>query len=292
MAFKNVLKFSTFFMTAHHKPVGYNDLYLRIIISLIAAHIIVTFGAKESFFQLLISWFYYRSLLLSFIIAFFLISEVYYVTIKLDKQFDWIGETAKRIGLQLCFGLGLPSITAFLLATVYFALFGYNILHTYYLRFDFPVIVLMLLLLNIYYLAFYFYKQWRLSESRLMLSPVPEASNERKTKEIIVVQEGSNKIPLPIDNICYFYHDGVYNFARTRNREDFVIPQTLDELQQLLPGRQFFRVNRQMLVSIAACEHFRQSQFGKLELIVSPATKEPVTISQKRARQFKEWIER
>jgi len=278
-------------MTAQHKPVGYNDLYLRIIISLIAAHIIVSFGAKESFFQLLIAWYYYRDLFLSFIIAFLLISEVYLVTVKLDKHFDWLGETAKRIGLQLLFGLGLPSITAFFLATAYFGIFGYNIFNTYYLQFDFPVIVLMLLLLNIYYLAFYFYKQWRFSESRLTLSPV-QADNEKKTKEVIVVQEGSHKIPLPIENISYIYHDGFYNFARTNGSESFVIPQSLDELQQLLPDRQFFRVNRQTLVNFAACEHFRQSQFGKIELIVSPATKEPIIVSQKRARQFKEWIER
>src|ERR1700740_421142 len=102
-------------MTTDKQSAGYNDLYFRIILSLIAAHIIVTFGARESLFLLLISWYYYRDLLLSFIIAFLLISEVYLATVKLDKNFDWQRQTAKRIGMQLAFGLTLPSLSAFLL---------------------------------------------------------------------------------------------------------------------------------------------------------------------------------
>jgi hypothetical protein len=279
-------------MTSEAIPRGYNDIYFRIILALLAAHIIVSFGAKESLFLLLISWFYYRSLLLSFIIAFLLINEVYWATIKLDKRYDWKQHTAERIGLQLLFGLTLPSVTAFLLATIYFAMFGYNILNTYYLQFDFPVIVIMILLLNVYYLAFYFYRQWQMAESKVVTTGIVNKEETHKGKEVFVVQQGVKNIPLPIETICYFYHDGEYNFVRTCDREDFMIVQALDEIQQQLPGKQFFRVNRQMIVNFTACQHFEQSDFGKLELFVTPATKYPVIISQKRAKQFKEWIGR
>jgi hypothetical protein len=280
-------------MTSEIKPVAYNDLYFRIIISLIAAHIIVTFGAKESLFLLLISWFYYRSLILSFVIAFLLISGVYLATIKLDKHYDWQRQTAKRIGLQAVFGLVLPSVCAFLLAAVYFGIFGYNILDTYYLRFDFPVIVIMLILLNIYYLAFYFYKRGQYFETRLRSAGISvDAIDGQKNKEVIVVQEGNKNIPLLVESICYFYHDGHYNFVRTNDREDFIIAQTLDEMQLQLSDKQFFRVNRQMLVNFTACQHYEPIEYGKLKLLVTPVTKEPVIVSQKKARLFKEWIGR
>ncbi|MBS1525533.1 MAG: LytTR family transcriptional regulator [Bacteroidetes bacterium] len=281
-------------MTSTDKPAGYHDLSFRLIISLIAAHIIVSFGAKESFFQLLISWYYYRSLILSFIIAFLLISEVYLATVKLDRYFDWSAAPVKRIGTQLLFGLGMPSITAFLLAAVYFGMFGYNILvNTYYLRFDFPVIVIMLLLLNIYYLAFYFYRKWQYAESRLrpVAAGNPTAQNGRN-KEVILVQEGSRSIPILIEDVCYFYHDGRYNFARTNDREDYIIDQTMDEIQQQLPEKQFFRISRQAIVNFASCKHFRQGEFGKLELSVEPEAKEPFFVSQKRVKQFRDWIAR
>ena len=278
-------------MVAEEKRLEYNDLYFRIIIALLAAHIIVSFGAKESFFVLLISWYYYRSLLLSFVIAFLLISEVYLVTIKLDKNYNWKERTVQRVGLQVLIGVILPSVTAFLLATIYFSFFGFNILNTYYIRFDFPVIVILLILLNVYYLAFYFYRLWQQSEKRL-LTISAHKEDHQKGKEVFVVQKGAKNIPLPVDTISYIFHNGDYNFVRTFEKEDFLITEPLDLVQEKLNDKKFFRANRQVIVNFTACKHFEPLEFGKLELIVNPPTKEQIIISQKRAKAFKDWIGR
>ena len=273
-------------MTSEGGKSVYNDIYFRIIIALAAAHIIVSFGVKESIFQLLLMWGYYRSVGFSFLIAFLLVTLVYFVTKILDKHYDWKNYTAERIGLQITFGLILPAVAAFLLATLYFGLFGMKILNTGYLRFDFPVIVIMLLLLNVYYLAFYFYRQWQFIEDKTT------KGGKQKGKAVFVVHQGAKNIPLSVDTICYFYHDGTYNFARTFDRQDFLISQPLDEMQLQLQDKQFFRVNRQMIVNFTACKHFEPLEFGRLELFVTPTAKEPIIISQKRTKLFKEWIER
>jgi hypothetical protein len=269
---------------------GYNDLIFRIILAVVASHVIVSFGAKESLFQLLLMWDYWRSFAISFLIAFFLINTVYWPTIYLDKRFDWRHAPAQRAGLQLLLGCIVPGILEFLLAAGYFRIFGIWILNTGFLRFDFPLILVMLLLLNLYYLAFYFYKQWQLTEMKIAQLPVINTTNKLKKKEVYMVQRGAKNIPLPIKNISYFFHDGDFNYLRTFEREDFVIPQPLDDLQKELPPQQFFRVNRQMLVNFSACEHFEPLEFGKLELIVKPKMKDSIIISQKRAKSFKDWI--
>lgn len=274
-------------MAETHIPVRYNDLLFRIIISLIAAHLIVAFGATQSFFQLFINWKYYRSLLPSAVIAFLLISEVYLATIKLDKRFDWKERAVPRIGLQLLFGLTLPALTAFLLAAIYFAVFGYNILtNTYYLEFDFPVVVILLLLLNVYYLAFYFFRRWQALEHIHTITT--QTADEKKS--VFLVQQGSKNVPISLESISYFYHSGNFNFARTFDKKDYIISQSLDEVEGQLNPTQFFRVNRQMIVNLSACEDFELLQYGKLQLNVSPPPKEPIIISQKRAKAFKEWI--
>jgi hypothetical protein len=275
-------------MSLHAAGSSYRDIYFRIILALIAAHTILWFAAKENIFELWTSWFYYRDLALSFLIAFLLINEVYLVTVKLDKRYDWKQYTAERIGLQLTFGLIMPCITAFLLAVGYFRIFHLNIFETEYLRLDFPVIVILIVLLNVYYLAFYFFNQWRLAESRQLEVSKPF----KESRKVFVVQKGVKNIPVPIETISYIYHDGQYNFLRTNEREDFMITQPLDEVQQLLPENLFFRANRQMIVNLTACLHFEPLEFGKLALNVNPPTKEPVIISQKRAKTFKDWIDR
>jgi len=225
-------------MPATGKPIIYNDLYFRIIAAIISAHIIVVIGEDETFFHLLVDKDYYRAMLYSFIIAFLLVNLVYWITRKLDNQYDWKQHKIRRPILQLFFSFFLPSIAAFLLAFTYFKIFGYDIWNTWYLRYDYPIIVLMLLMLNIYYLAFYFYRQWQFTES--MIIPVVANKEESKSKGVFVVQKGAKNIPLQVDTISYFFHNGDFNFVRTFEQEDFIITQALDDVQQQLNEKQFF----------------------------------------------------
>lgn len=284
-------------MNTLEKPVtrkdGYHDFYFRVIIALLAAHLIIAFGEKETFFQLLVMPAYYWSLLPSFIIAFLLVNFVNLVTVRLDKRHDWIQEPVIRAALQLTLALLLPAVLAFLLASAYFWAFGYNIFKTLYLKYDFPVIVLLLVLLNAYYLSFYFYRRSRLAEKALS-HPVPtkEENNlkEKAIKEIFLVQRGAETIPLPISAIAYFYREGDYNFLKTFDGESYLVTQTLDEIEQEVDSHIFFRANRQVIVQRKACNRFSNLDYGKLELFTQPAFKQPVIISQRRAKQFREWM--
>lgn len=271
------------------KQYGYRDFFFRLILSLIAAHFIVALGESESFFQMLLSWDYYRSLLYSVVIAFLLVSLVHIITVKLDKRFDWTEYTAKRIGLQLALALMLPAILAFLLAAVYFRIFDIDIFVTRYLTYDYPVILLMLLLVNVYYVAFYFYRQWKTIRDNLNKHPIDAATTP---KEVILTSKADKVIPVPIKDICYVYHLDNYNLIRTAGHEDIVVDYSLDELEKTFPNNDFFRANRQFIVSRSACKNYSLLSYGKLELFVNPSLNVRIIISQKRAPEFKKWIDR
>jgi len=275
-------------------PESYRDLPFRIIIALLAAHIIVSFGEKESFFQLLLMPDYYRSLALSFVIAFILVCIVHAVTVGLDRRFDWRLVPVARAGLQLSLALLLPAILAFLLAFFYFRAFGLHILDTLYLKYDFPVILLMLVLLNIYYLAFYFYRRWREAEqlSSSNRDTVVGAAEQQDHIEFFLVQQGASSIPLPVQDIACFYRDGDYNFLKTFDGTTHLVSQTLDEIESRLHSRHFFRANRQVIIQFKACTAYEALAYGKLEIKVQPALKEPIVVSQRRAKSFKEWMQR
>jgi len=275
------------------KDYRYHDLWFRLVVALFAAHFVVVFGEKESTFQLMLTWDYYRSVLFSFVIAFLLVSLAYLVTCRLDRYYDWKQLTIQRIGLQLLLGLILPAVTAFLLAFLYFRLYHIRILDTDYVQYVFPVVILMLLMLNMYYLAFYFYRQWQITAIQTLNENVPvNTRDKQRSIEIFIVSKGTKNIPLPVKTISYFYHDGEYNFLRTFEGEDFIISQALDEVEKLLPKKEFFRANRQLIVSLMACRHFESLDYGKLELFTEPPLKQTVVISRRRAKPFKEWIRR
>jgi DNA-binding LytR/AlgR family response regulator len=110
-------------------------------------------------------------------------------------------------------------------------------------------------------------------------------------KEMLQVSQGDNVILLVTDRIAYCYHDGVYNFVRTIDREDYLIDQSLHEVRGYLNMQQFFRVNRKLIVNFAACSDFNVLADGKIEVLLDPAPKEPVMLPQKNAKAFKAWFE-
>lgn len=286
-----------------NRHIRYNDLYVRLLVTLTGAHFIVSFGEPESIFELLLMWDYYRSLAYSWAIGFCIITFIRFVTIKLDNKFDWRYKIAARASLQVLFGIGTPALIAFLLAAIYFALHHMNILHTEYLIYDFPVIVLMLALVNIYYLLYYVLVLWRKTTGKapetvkIEVNEYPkelikEGTKPDKYRQVIIVQVAAKNIPIMVQDISYFFRQNENNFLRTKDGTDFYVNEPLEYYEQSLDPLLFFRANRQFLVAFSTCERFENIENDKLELFVNPQYKGRVIISQKSAPSFRRWINR
>ncbi|XHR94277.1 LytTR family transcriptional regulator DNA-binding domain-containing protein [Mucilaginibacter sp. UC70_90] len=272
--------------------VGYHDLYFRIVACLIGSHILIVYGETLSTFQILLIPGYYYSLAGSFAIAMILFAFIRSVVKQLDIKFDWNHRTIERIGMQVLTGLVLPGVMAFLMAFLYFRVRGgINIFNTSYLRYDFDFIIALLLMINLYYIAYYFYARWHQAEKILRELVIPESNTETVTKTTFRVSKGSGNLLLSLSEIAYIYRNEESNFLRTVNGEDYYITETLDEVQQQLPDEIFFRANRQFVINRSACNGYELLTYGKLKANVSPAFNEEIVISQKRALAFKKWLE-
>ncbi len=272
------------------QPIAYKDKYLRLVASIVATHIIIVYGESRSTFEMLLMPAYYYAFIGSFIIALILFWAVREIVIRLDKNFDWLEMPVYRIGLQTFFGFIVPGLLAFLLAALYFRIRGHNILHTSYLRYDFQFILLQILLINFYYVTFYFYGRWRQAKS--LIDKIGKSTPVADTAfaQTFQVIKGAKNVLLPIDEIAYCYRKEESNFLRTINGEDFFINQSLDEVQQQLPETRFFRINRQLIAHRQTCKSFDLLSYGKLKVALQPAFNEEVIVSQKRALAFKTWL--
>lgn len=187
-------------MKNHHQParVTYNDLYFRIITSVAAGHFIVIFGTKIPFFTAITMPGYYIALAGSAIIAFLLVSAVWYVTSWLDKRYDWYEHPYQRSAYQFLFGIVLSALLAFGLAALYFYVRGVNILDTLYLSIDYPVIVLLLLISNAYYLIHYLV--------RMALADKSDAQLQNSTaREMFAVKGLTDTQLVAVSKIGIFY---------------------------------------------------------------------------------------
>jgi two-component system, LytTR family, response regulator LytT len=80
------------------------------------------------------------------------------------------------------------------------------------------------------------------------------------------------------------------NFIKTRSGQRYIVDYTLDELEQTLDTRQFYRANRQFIVHVKAVESVHPYFNSKLKIHLKPNTEEEVLISREKATEFKQWL--
>lgn len=273
------------------KPIRYHDLYVRIAASVIGAHIVVIFGEPLSTFEILLKSYYYPAFAISFVIAFLLITYVWWVSTFLNRKYDWEHYPLSRTLLQTLLGMVVPAFLAFFQAWFYLRIRGVNILKTTYVSHDFQYILLMLVILNAYYIAYYFFIRWKQAANALDTIKIPNVKEEAliDDRDYFIVSQGAKSVPVRLEDICFIYRKEDANLLQTFNGETFFISQPLDDIQQQL-SKDFFRVNRQLIVTRRSIVNYKATDFGKIELVLRPAFYEPAIVSQKRAKSFREWV--
>lgn len=106
----------------------------------------------------------------------------------------------------------------------------------------------------------------------------------------LIPTKGSKLLPLAVDSILFFYiHEGTVK-AHLVDGNEYVFPQTLDELSEYLDPTRFFRANRQYLISRKAIQDIELWFHGRLAVNLIVPVAERILISKARVPEFKEWI--
>ena len=109
-------------------------------------------------------------------------------------------------------------------------------------------------------------------------------------KRNFLIAERDKLIPLSTDRIACFYAELKMVRVITLEGKSHAVDMTLEELTEQLDPIQFFRVNRQYIVSRTAV-HDISVWFGqKLSLSLVVSTPERIVVPRARATEFKQWI--
>lgn len=277
---------------------SYPDIWIRIIGSIFFTHFIKTLGYSESLWEIVMEPEYFLEVLIGALINFGVWSLVRWVSIRLDAHYDWLETSMLRTFLQATLGFVVPVLLSFFAMYLFFIhVAGDNIFNSSWLYVEYRVVLFFLAMMNCFYLAYYFYQRFRQIESTLQtlqhkpvepqtMAITPAASSTL----VIIATKGSRQVPVPVEEIAYcFLQDDIY-YLKTYDEQQLMTSETLDELANLLPPSQFFRINRQILANAKACASFRSIANGKLEVTLQPGMPEPATVSQKKAAAFKNWL--
>ena len=113
---------------------------------------------------------------------------------------------------------------------------------------------------------------------------------EENYKDRFLISNGFKLRTVEVKDIKYFFCKDKITFLVTNEGEFLPIEYSLDKLGMVLDPRKFFRINRQLMVSLAGIANIHVYPKGKLKVDLEPNLKEEVFVSLDRATAFKEWL--
>ncbi len=111
-------------------------------------------------------------------------------------------------------------------------------------------------------------------------------------KEKFIVSVRHNWIPVNTADIACFMRENL-NYLYTFSGDKYILDYTtLEEIEELLDPRLFYRANRQFIVHIDAIGSVRPHENQKLGVHLRPPLKFEVDVSREKAPAFKKWLDR
>jgi len=109
-------------------------------------------------------------------------------------------------------------------------------------------------------------------------------------KKRFIIRFGDHIKAVETSNIAYFYTEEKINFLRTKDNHTYHLDLNLDKLESLLDPGQFFRINRQVIISLESIDQMFSFSKSRVKVMLKPPADMDTIVSTDRSPKFKEWL--
>lgn len=120
--------------------------------------------------------------------------------------------------------------------------------------------------------------------------PTSINTGNQEYRKRFVIRFGEHIKTLPVEDIAYCYSESKATFAKTFDGRNLPMDHNLDALEGMLSPQEFFRINRQFIISLKAIEDMRTYTKARVLVSLNPPVKEQQVVSSERAAAFKHWL--
>lgn len=110
-------------------------------------------------------------------------------------------------------------------------------------------------------------------------------------KKSFLVFKNNKYINVLTENIAFFYVKYESSIIVGFDTLEYCLNQSLEHIQNLLPGKQFFRLNRQYLLNFDAVKEVEHYFARKLLVNLVIPTKDKLIVSKEKVRHFLHWLD-
>lgn len=117
------------------------------------------------------------------------------------------------------------------------------------------------------------------------------STNNTTGKKSFLVFKRNKYTTIATETIAYFYIKHETTILVSFDKQEYFVSYSLDQLQQLLPALQFFRLNRQYLINFSAIKEAEHYFARKLLVNLTVPVPEKLLVSKEKASSFLHWLE-
>ncbi|TRZ42834.1 LytR/AlgR family response regulator transcription factor [Robertkochia solimangrovi] len=120
---------------------------------------------------------------------------------------------------------------------------------------------------------------------KLLINPVDRAYKQRYTARV-----GQHLKLINTDDIECFYSENKGTYAFTNDGRNYLLDTTLENLEEELEPRRFFRVSRKFFVNIDAISDMVSYTNSRLQVKLHHFKEQEIIVSRERVKDFKDWL--
>src|SRR6266487_3107974 len=105
-----------------------------------------------------------------------------------------------------------------------------------------------------------------------------------------IIRFGEHIKTIQVQDIAYFYTENKASYAVMKDGKRYPIDNNLDELEHLINPKNFFRINRQFIISYNAITEMITYSKSRVLVKLTPTTKLETIVSTERSSSFKSWL--
>lgn len=120
----------------------------------------------------------------------------------------------------------------------------------------------------------------------LLVNPI-----ERAYKKRFSIKVGQHLKLINIDEIECFYSENKGTYLHTSEGRNYLIDNTLEQLEEELEPKTFFRINRKFFVNINAIKDMVSYTNSRLQIKLASYNEQEVIVARERVKSFKDWLE-
>jgi DNA-binding LytR/AlgR family response regulator len=116
-------------------------------------------------------------------------------------------------------------------------------------------------------------------------------NKSKQYKERFAVHVGRSVTLIPVDQIAMFVKEELIYLVNNQGNRCITDFRSLDEVEELVNPKYFYRVNRQHLVHLSFIESYRSDDTGKITLKLKGIKTTDLIVSKEKAADFRRWFD-